>query len=146
MATLIVELIMETNAYDAMKAGELAEQHRYIDDLRKQLKQKYESKDAILEAELNAIKHRLLTLCNEQDASSIRTEHGTIIRSIKTRYEPKDWDSMHEFILEHSAPYLLQKRINESAMKDFLESHPDDYPKGLNIASEYKISVRKPTK
>ena len=137
---------MENNAYDTMTAGELAEQHRYFDDLRKQLKQKYENKDAILETELNAIKHRLLSLCNEQDASSIRTEYGTIIRSIKTRYENKDWDSMYEFVLEHSAPYLLQKRINETAMKEFLENNPDAYPKGLNIASEYKISVRKPTK
>ena len=51
-----LEIIMENNAYDTMTAGELAEQHRYFDDLRKQLKQKYENKDAILETELNAIK------------------------------------------------------------------------------------------
>lgn len=132
--------------YADMTAGDLAEQYLYYRDLKSQLKQKFEAKEAILDAELDAITNSLMALCNEQDASSIRTDSGTIIRSIKVRYEPKDWDSMHEFILEHSAPYLLQKRVNESAMKEFLENNPEELPKGLNIVSEYKISVRKPTK
>jgi len=132
--------------YADMTAGDLAEQYLYYRDLKSQLKQKFEAKEAVLDAELDAITNSLMALCNEQDASSIRTDSGTIIRSIKVRYEPKDWDSMHEFILEHSAPYLLQKRVNESAMKEFLENNPSELPKGLNIVSEYKISVRKPTK
>lgn len=132
--------------YADMTAGDLAEQYLYYRDLKSQLKQKFEAKEAVLDAELDAITNSLMALCNEQDASSIRTDSGTIIRSIKVRYEPKDWDSMHEFILEHSAPYLLQKRVNESAMKEFLENNPEELPKGLNIVSEYKISVRKPTK
>ena len=132
--------------YADMTAGDLAEKYLYYRDLKSQLKQKFEAKEAVLDAELDAITNSLMALCNEQDASSIRTDSGTIIRSIKVRYEPKDWDSMHEFILEHSAPYLLQKRVNESAMKEFLENNPSELPKGLNIVSEYKISVRKPTK
>lgn len=132
--------------YDAMTAGELAEQYLYYRDLKAVLKKKFETKEAVLDAELDSISNRLMVLCNEQDASSIKTDSGTIIRSLKTRYEPKDWDAMYEFVLDNSAPYLLQKRINESAMKDYLEANPDQYPKGLHIASEYKISVRKPSK
>lgn len=132
--------------YDAMTAGQLAEEYIYYRDQRSLLKQKYESKDAILMAELDQITNCLMALCNDQDASSIRTDNGTIIRSIKTRYETKDWDSLYEFVIDHSAPYLLQKRINETAMKDFLEANPDSFPKGLNTVSEYKISVRKPSK
>lgn len=132
--------------YDAMTAGELAEEYLYFRDLKAKLQKKFEAKEAVLDAELDRISSRLMVLCNEQDASSIKTDSGTIIRSLKTRYETKDWDSLYEFVLDHSAPYLLQKRINESAMKEFLETNPEDFPKGLNIASEYKISVRKPTK
>lgn len=131
--------------YEAMTAGELAEQYLYYRDLKSVLKKKFESKEAVLDAELDSISNRLMVLCNEQDASSIKTDNGTIIRSLKTRYEPKDWDAMYEFVLDNSAPYLLQKRINESAMKDYLAANPDQYPQGLHIASEYKISVRKPS-
>lgn len=137
---------METNSYEDMTAGELAEEYLYFRDLKAKLQKKFEAKEAVLDAELDHISSRLMVLCNEQDASSIKTDSGTIIRSLKTRYETKDWDSLYEFVLDHSAPYLLQKRINESAMKEFLETNPEDFPKGLNIASEYKISVRKPTK
>lgn len=137
---------METNSYEDMTAGELAEEYLYFRDLKAKLQKKFEAKEAVLDAELDSISNRLMVLCNEQDASSIKTDNGTIIRSLKTRYETKDWDSLYEFVLDHSAPYLLQKRINESAMKEFLETNPEDFPKGLNIASEYKISVRKPTK
>ena len=137
---------METSDYDDLTAGELAEEYLYFRDLKAKLQKKFEAKEAVLDAELDRISSRLMVLCNEQDASSIKTDNGTIIRSLKTRYETKDWDSLYEFVLDHSAPYLLQKRINESAMKEFLETNPEDFPKGLNIASEYKISVRKPTK
>lgn len=137
---------METSDYDDLTAGELAEEYLYFRDLKSKLQKKFEAKEAVLDAELDRISSRLMVLCNEQDASSIKTDSGTIIRSLKTRYETKDWDSLYEFVLDHSAPYLLQKRINESAMKEFLETNPEDFPKGLNIASEYKISVRKPTK
>jgi len=132
--------------YDDLTAGELAAQYLEFRELKDKLRKKFEAKEAVLDAELDEITNRLMVLCNEQDASSIKTEYGTVIRSLKTRYDPKDWDSMHEFVLEHSAPYLLQKRINESAMKEFLEANPTEYPKGMNIVSEYKITVRKPTK
>jgi len=141
-----MEITMETNDYEDLTAGELAEEYLYFRDLKSKLQKKFEAKEAVLDAELDKISSRLMVLCNEQDASSIKTDSGTIIRSLKTRYETKDWDSLYEFVLDHSAPYLLQKRINESAMKEFLETNPEDFPKGLNIASEYKISVRKPTK
>ena len=126
--------------------AELAAKYLEIRDLKDRLRKKYEAADAVLEEQFDAISSRLMALCNEQDASSIRTIYGTVIRSLKVRYDPKDWEAMHEFILEHKAPYLLQKRINEGAMKEFLEANPDDFPKGMNTVSEYKITVRKPTK
>ena len=132
--------------YDEMTAGDLAEQYLMYKDLKSQLTRKFEQKEAALNAELEAITRRMMSLCNEQDATSIKTASGTIIRTLKTRYDQKDWDSMYEFILENNAPYLLQKRIAETAMKEFLDSNPDLLPKGLNIHSEYQISVRKPSK
>ena len=50
---------------------------------------------------------------------------------------------MHEFILEHEAPDLLEKRVNQGNMKQFLEENPDVVPMGLNVDSEYVVTVRK---
>jgi len=37
----------------------------------------------------------------------------------------------------------LDKRINQTNMKDFLEDNPDKVPDGLEISQETSISVRK---
>jgi hypothetical protein len=50
---------------------------------------------------------------------------------------------MHEFIMENNLPHFFEKRLNQTNVKQFLEENPDLVPKGLNVDSEYVISVRK---
>jgi hypothetical protein len=50
---------------------------------------------------------------------------------------------MHKFILEHEVPEFLEKRLHQGAVKGFLEENPDLLPKGLNVDSEYAVTVRK---
>ena len=53
---------------------------------------------------------------------------------------------MYVFIKEHDAPQLLEKRIHNGNMKEFLADNPDVVPEGLQAKTRYTISVRKPTK
>jgi hypothetical protein len=50
---------------------------------------------------------------------------------------------MGKFIVEHGVPDLLDKRIHQSNMKQFLEENPDLLPPGLNVDKEYSITVRR---
>jgi hypothetical protein len=50
---------------------------------------------------------------------------------------------MYDFVLENNVPQLFAKSLNQSNVKQFLEENPDKLPKGLNVDSEYVISVRK---
>jgi hypothetical protein len=50
---------------------------------------------------------------------------------------------MHKFIVEHNAPQLLHERIHQTNLKEFLEANPDTLPPGLNVDSEYTITVRR---
>jgi hypothetical protein len=50
---------------------------------------------------------------------------------------------MYSFIEEHSAFGLLEKRLHQTNMKDFLFENPDVLPMGLNVDSEYTVSVRR---
>ena len=38
---------------------------------------------------------------------------------------------------------LLEKRIHQMNMKEFMENNPDAHPPGLNIDSEYEITIRR---
>jgi hypothetical protein len=78
--------------------------------------------------------------------TSVRTSEGTVVLSVNTRYSTQDWDSFKKFVVEQDAVDLLEKRIAQSNMRQFLEENPGTVPPGLNSNSEYSVSVRKPTK
>jgi len=114
-----------------------------IRDARAKLKQEYERNDAELEQQMLVIEQEMLELCKAIDANSIKTNAGTIIRSVKSRYWTNDWDSMYRFIKEHDAFSLLEKRLHQSHMKQFLEENPETEPAGLNVEREYTVVVRR---
>lgn len=99
---------------------------------------------AALKEKFEAIASRLLDVCNENNADSIKTASGTVSRRISERYWSSDWGSMREFIIEHQAPELLEQRIHNGNMKQFLEENPDLLPAGLQNDRKYVVQVRKP--
>jgi hypothetical protein len=114
---------------------------------------KMRAKIAELEKQITEIKEqqqvvtdKLLALCNEQGANSISTDEGTVSRRLHSSYWTNDWQSFYQFVEEHSALHLLEKRIHNGNMKEFLESNPDAIPVGMQANQKYVIHVRKPTK
>ena len=114
-----------------------------IRDARYDLKRKYEREDEELSNQMTLIEHEMLEVCKAIDANSIKTDAGTIIRSVKSRYWTNDWDSMYRFIRDHNAFGLLEKRLHQSNMKQFLEENPEVEPAGLNVEREYTVVVRR---
>lgn len=110
---------------------------------RSQLKEDYEAKDAEIKQQMKVLESHFLELCKGTGASSIKTPAGTIIRGVESRYWTSDWEAMHQFVRENDALELLERRIAQKAMAEFLKSNPDKMPKGLNCNSEYKITVRR---
>lgn len=100
---------------------------------------------APLKDQFDRVAARLLEVCNEQNADSIRTPAGTVSRRISSRYWTTDWESMYEFIKEHDAPFLLEQRLHNGNIRQFLEDNPDVIPAGLQSDRKYAVQVRKPT-
>jgi hypothetical protein len=50
---------------------------------------------------------------------------------------------MYGFIEETGAFGLLEKRLHQTNMKDFLAENPDLYPKGLSVENEFTVVVRR---
>lgn len=117
-----------------------------IRDARSELKAKYEEEDKKLEEQMDVIEAKLLEICKATDADSIKTQAGTVMRRVATRYWTNDWDSMYEFVKENDAYGLFEKRISQTNMKQFLEENPDKFPKGMLLDSAYKITVRRSNK
>jgi hypothetical protein len=98
-----------------------------------------------LKSQLDLVSGEILRICNEQNLDSLRTPAGTVTRRTVTRYWTNDWEAMYQFIKEQDAPFLLEQRIHNGNMRQFLEENPDTLPMGLNADTKYAITVRKPT-
>lgn len=78
--------------------------------------------------------------------TGVKTNYGTVALKTTTRYYAQDWEAMGNFIVEHAAPHLLEKRIAQKNMSEFLEQNPGMVPPGLNTMSEITVSVTTPRK
>jgi hypothetical protein len=131
------------NDLHEVPADKLAEIYIKIRDKRVELKEKFEAEDAALKEQQDLLAQEMLEVCYENNADSIKTPAGTIIRKVDTRYWTTDWDSMYQFIQEHDAYPLLEKRIHQTNLKQFLEENPNLLPAGLQADSKYTVVVRR---
>lgn len=126
-----------------VSADKLAKVYIKIRDKRQELARQFEEQDNELKEQMEMVEGKMLDLCKDLGADSIKTAHGTIIRSVKTRYWTADWESMHNFIKDHNAYDLLERRVHQSNMKQWLQENPDLLPMGLNSESRYSTTVRR---
>lgn len=117
-----------------------------IRDTKERLYQEYKAQSDELEEQMNLLKYKLVEISKETGATSFSTPHGTAYRTVKNRYWTNDWENFYALMHDHNAMELLEKRIHQTNMKEFLENHPDLHPPGLNIDSEYEITIQRRSK
>jgi hypothetical protein len=105
----------------------------------------YKAEAEALEEKMRAVKRAMLDYCKEHNLDSVRLADGSgmFYRTVKQNYWTNDWESMGRFIVENKIPELLEKRIHQGNMRQFLEENPELLPPGLNVDSEYTITVRR---
>jgi hypothetical protein len=112
-------------------------------DKKAEVAHELEEKVSKIEQDMKTVKTAILAHMKEIGAESLRTEAGIVYRTVRTTYATSDWESMHKFILEHGVPDLLEKRLQQTNMRAFLEEHPDMLPPGLNANSEYSVTIKR---
>lgn len=128
---------------DTSQVDKLTRVYIKIRDKRAELSKQFKSEDDALKEQLDKVKGALLDYCKEQAVESVRTSEGMFYRTTKVRYWTSDWESMNKFILDRGLPEFYEKRLNQGAVKEFLEENPDTVPPGLNSNTEYTLTVRK---
>jgi hypothetical protein len=110
---------------------------------RDTLVKEHEAELSKVETAMQQVKSALLAYCKDNNIESVRTGAGMFYRTIKQRYWTNDWEAMGRFVVEHNVPDLLEKRLHQGNTKTFLEQNPDLLPPGLNVDSEFTVTVRK---
>ena len=139
-------MIEEVEEVETTKLDELVKVYLTIRNERDRIEAERKAQIKELDDELAILEQTFMATCNESNAKSIRTSHGTVIRKLYERYTVNDGDSFRKFILSNGAVDLFEARIHQGNFKEFLkENQADGLPPGVNVMREFTIVVRKPS-
>lgn len=108
-----------------------------------ELTKDYEAKLAELDGKLDQVAAVMKDKLAEAGAKSIKTEHGTVYATTKTRFYPMDFGAFGDWIVKNNAIDLLEKRVAQSNMAKWLEENPTNPPPGIQAETTQTVTVRK---
>lgn len=111
-----------------------------------QMTREFEESEAALKAQQAEVAAAMKDIIQKVGGTGMKTPYGTVALKTSTRYYAQDWDAMYRFIQDNDALHLLEKRLAQKNMSEFLETNPGLIPPGLNTMSEVSVSVTKPRK
>lgn len=100
------------------------------------------AKAAKIDEALAKVEGVLLQLFDEQGMQSVKTPHGTAYKSTRTSATVADWEQVLGFIRENDAWPMLEKRVNKTAVAEYMES-TGELPPGVNVRTEVTLNIRR---
>ena len=132
---------------EQIKLDEIVQAYLTIRGQRENIAREFELQDAELKAEQAQLEQVLLEQCNEMNAETIRTGVGTVVKTLKESYICSDWDGLKSFIMDNGLIELMQQRLHNTNLKEYLANHEGEgMPPGVSSFREYSIVVKKPSK
>ena len=128
---------------DEVSVDKLVKVYLRMKDTLADKKAAYEEEERKIKDKMAKVKAALLDYCKAENVDSVKTAEGLFYRTVSTRYWTNDWESMGRFVVENNIPELLEKRLHQGNMKQYLQEHPDMLPPGLNVDSEYTVTIRR---
>lgn len=85
----------------------------------------------------------LLASLNNVGAENIKTEHGTVYKSLAQSITIADHAAFQRFVIGGEHWGLVDWRAGKKAIQEFTEEHGGQMPPGLSTSSIYKVNVRR---
>lgn len=98
---------------------------------------------APIKGQLEKLESWLMAKAQEDGVSSFKTDAGTAFLTTSESATVADWDTTLTFIREQGAYEFLDKRVNKTAVREYVDVHGTP-PPGVNFSSRVSINVRKP--
>jgi len=121
----------------------LCKVYRKIRDKKAEITKEYDVKIAELEKQQDTVAACLKDILVQHKVQTMKTEHGTAYLQPKIRYYAIDWSAFGEWVVKNNAVDLLEKRVAQGNMKQWLEDNPTNPPPGLEVDSQITVIVRK---
>lgn len=114
-----------------------------IREKKRLLTKEYDEAVGALDEKLATLSGVMKDMLVEAGGTSMKTDHGTVYITTKTKYYPMDWGAFGDWIIKNNAIDLLEKRVAQTNTAKWLEEFPTNPPPGLQADSEKTVTVRK---
>jgi arsenate reductase-like glutaredoxin family protein len=132
-----------TDKEDGISVDKLVRVYIKMREKREALTREYDTAYEAISEKMRLVKNELLDQMRSANVESIRTTEGLVYRTVNKKYWTSDWDNFYNFIIEHNIPQVLERRVHQNNLKEFLENNPDLLPPGMNVDSEYSVTVQR---
>lgn len=104
-----------------------------------------ETKDRVsgIKAKMEKLEAWIKEQADAQGVTSFKTRHGTAFLTTSDYANVADWDCVLDFIREHEAYDMLEKRISKVAVRGYIDQNKT-VPPGVNYGTRLDVNIRKP--
>jgi hypothetical protein len=110
--------------------------------LLREQRRKLAETDKSLQAQYAELEARLITALDLQQTSMARGRSATATLNEEELATVIDWDQVHDFVRNHNAFYLLQRRINSAAWREAAAERGEPIP-GTTVFNKRSIALRR---
>lgn len=125
-----------------MKLNELVGKYIELRDKKSEIKAEYDQKVAKIDAVLEKIEAKLLSVFDDTGMDSCKTEFGTAYTSNRSTASVADREVFMNFIKENEEWPLLEIRASKSGVEQYKEANAE-LPPGINWRSERVVNIRR---
>lgn len=106
-----------------------------------------DTKDRVrsIKESMEKIESWLKAKADTDGVTSFKTEHGTAFLATTDYATVADWDATLNFIKSEDAYDLLDKRVNKTAVRGYIDCNKE-VPPGINYGTKLGVNIRRPTR
>lgn len=111
-------------------------------DKRAEIKRAFEVQDDAIKATQEKVERALSMHMEQAGTTQLSGAQGTAYREVQRKFSCADWSTFWPWIKENDRFDMMQKRVGEKAVAEYLEE-TGELPPAINVFQEYKITIRR---
>jgi hypothetical protein len=109
---------------------------------RSELKREFEGKDNEIKAQMEVIEGHLLKFLNDNNLNTVGVGEGSFYRQVDIKPSAASWPDVYKFAKDNDAFDIFEKRLTKKFVVDYMDTHDNVPPPGVNVFREYKVVIR----
>lgn len=127
-----------------LQIGDVIKTYVRLRDEKAKIDAEAEEKTAKIKAALTKLEAYIKQQADALGVVSFKSDYGTAFVSTVDYAGVDNWDAVLDYIKNNGAYELLNKAVNKSAVRAYIEEHKA-VPPGVNYGTKITINVRKPS-